>query len=385
MAFEEYIHQGGQKLRLGYTTGSCAALAAKAAALTLLSGEPAEISVLTTPRGLEVNVPVEEVAQGPGWASCAVRKDAGDDPDVTDGVLVYARVEKTDDSGLTIEGGEGVGRVTRPGLDQPVGEAAINRVPREMIAREVEAVCRQWGYSGGLRVTVSIPAGEALAAQTFNPRLGIEGGLSVLGTSGIVSPMSESALLGTIRAEMAMQAAEGAKKLILTPGNYGEAFISSYPDLPRWPYVKCSNFIGDALDMAREFGFETLLLVGHAGKLVKLAGGVMNTHSRVADCRLELVALHAALAGADRRQVQEVLAAVSVEEAVDRLTTAGLWAATLEGLLGEIQRHLEFRAAGAFEIGAVLFTNRHGFLGATRKAEAIIKEDNSNRKQEENA
>lgn len=375
MAFEEYIHQGGQKLRLGYTTGSCAALAAKAAALTLLGGEPAEISTLVTPYGLEVNVPVEQVDRGPGWVACAVRKDGGDDPDVTHGMLVFARVEKSGGPGVEIAGGEGVGRVTKPGLDQPVGGPAINRVPREMITAGAEAACREWGYKGGLLVTVSIPEGKRLAGKTFNPRLGIEGGLSVLGTSGIVRPMSERALVDTIRVEMRVAAAGGAKDLVLTPGNYGESFLKSCPGLPAWPYVKCSNFIGDALDMAGELGFERLLLVGHAGKLVKLAGGIMNTHSRVADCRLELTALHAGLAGADTSLMKAVLAAVSMEGAVEILEAAGLWAAAGGSLLAEIQRNLELRVAGAYKTGAVWFTSGNGYLGATRQALAMMDEN----------
>ncbi len=372
MAFEHYMEAGGRRMRMGYTTGTCAALAAKAAARLLLGGAVDGCVSLATPAGLCVEAQVLHPARGEGGASCAVQKDAGDDPDVTDGLLVFARVARAGGGEITIDGGAGVGRVTKPGLDQPVGAAAINRVPREMIRRAVAEVCAEHGYAGGLCVEISIPGGGELAKRTFNPRLGIEGGLSVLGTSGIVRPMSEEALLETIRVELNMHAAAGARRVLLVPGNYGEAFAGQTPALAAWPRAQCSNYIGRALDMAAPLGFEAVLLAGHAGKLVKLAGGIMDTHSKTADCRMELAALHAALAGADKDMLLRVLSAVSMEEAIDLLQAAGLWPQVQQSLLAAVQKHLEHRAGGAFCTGAVWFTNKHGLLGSTAKAEEIL-------------
>ncbi len=265
MLFEHYIQKGSKNLRMGFTTGSCAALAAKAAALMLFTGEYVEKVSIITPKGLTVEVPVLETKLGIGYAGCAVQKDAGDDPDVTDGALVYAEVRKTKRGFISIDGGKGIGRVTRAGLDQPVGAAAINRVPRLMIEKAVREVCEHYDYEGGLDIIISIPKGVELARRTFNPKLGIEGGISVLGTSGIVEPQSTQALIDCIGIELRALAAEGKRNIVITPGNYGEGFIKENPFLANAPIVKCSNYIGEALDFAVASGFEKILLVGHIG------------------------------------------------------------------------------------------------------------------------
>lgn len=372
MPFEHYIQKGAQELRMGYTTGSCAALAAKAAAQMLLSGGRVEMVDILTPKGLLVSVPVLETDAGNGYVSCAVRKDAGDDPDITDGVLVYAKACKTDTPGVQIDGGVGIGRVTRPGLDQPIGATAINHVPRQMIGLEVQAICDRYDYEGGISVTISIPSGALLAAQTFNPKLGIEGGLSILGTSGIVEPQSTQALIDCIGLELKSQAAQAHDGVVLTPGNYGEAFLSAHPYLSGIPTVKCSNYIGNALDHSVACGFRRVLLVGHVGKFVKLAGGIMNTHSGVADCRMELFAAHAAFAGADRDTVSALMHAISTDACVDILDGCDLREPVLSSLLQKIQAHLERRVGASVKIGAVLFSNQYGFLGQTETAADLI-------------
>lgn len=368
------MQKGRQKLRLGFTTGSCAALAAKAAAQMLLGGEHRATVEIVTPKGIVVEVPVLKAELAGDYARCAVRKDAGDDPDVTDGVLVYAGVRKTAGPGIRIDGGRGIGRVTRPGLEQPVGAAAINRVPRQMIAKEVRAICKRYAYEGGLAVTISIPQGVELARRTFNAGLGIAGGISVLGTSGIVEPMSTQALLDSLALELQILAAEGHKDVIFTPGNYGKKYIAADAKLAAAaaPLVKCSNYIGAALDYAVCGGFEKILLVGHLGKLVKLAGGIMNTHSSTADCRRELLAAHAALAGAGRDTVVELMEAVSTEACVEILERCGLRAAVFLSLLQNMQRHLVRRVGEETTVGAVLFSNVHGFLGQTETAAGLI-------------
>lgn len=372
MPFEYYIRSGQKLLRCGYTTGTCAALAAAGAARLLLMGNAPQTVALRTPKGIVVEVePIFCHIAGHG-AECAIRKDGGDDVDVTTGMPVIAYVELTPQKGILIDGGKGVGRVTKPGLDQPVGAAAINHVPRQMITEALQAEAETACYDGGFTVVVSIDGGEETAKQTFNPLIGVEGGLSVLGTSGIVEPMSQQAILDTIQIEM-HQAELKSKKLILAPGNYGLDYLhAEYPELGQIPVVKCSNFIGDALDMAAAGGFEQVLLVGHVGKLVKLAGGIMNTHSKMADCRTELFCTYAALCGAPQPVCASLMDAATTDACIEILDKANLREPVLCGLINAIQKHLSHRAAGAFEVGAVLFSNQHGPLGITETAKELL-------------
>lgn len=374
MSFDHSIRSGQRLLRCGYTTGTCAALAAQGAVRLLLTGKQPRVLTLLTPKGWEVSVRPIECRMQEQAGICSVRKDAGDDADVTDGLPVTATVSKTDMPGVTIDGGDGVGRVTKPGLDQPVGEAAINRVPRQMIRQQVEEVCRESGYTGGISVIISIEGGAEAARRTFNPQLGVEGGLSILGTSGIVEPMSEQAIVDTIALEIRQHAAE-SNRLILTPGNYGTDFLHVQGwDTFGVPVVKCSNFLGEALDCAAVEGIEQLLLVGHIGKLVKLAGGIMNTHSRYADCRTELFCAHAAICGADTATCQALMNAATTDACLEILDQAHLRDRVLTSLLEAIQRHLEHRIGPGCRIGAVLFSNQFGLLGMTRPAKEILQQ-----------
>ena len=366
------VRSGQKLLRCGYTTGTCAALAAAAAARLLLTGETPETVRLVTPKGPAVEVAPARCERVGDAALAAVRKDAGDDPDATDGCLICAAVRKTAE-GVAIDGGAGVGRVTKPGLDQPIGAAAINTVPRRMIVEAVEAVCAETGYDGGLSIVISAPEGEVLAKKTFNPMLGVEGGISILGTSGIVEPMSERAVVDTIETQLRQIRAEGAERVILTPGNYGADFLKVSALNPRnIPDVKYSNFLGDALDLTVTLGFHEALLVGHIGKLVKLAGGVMNTHSKYADCRAELFCAHAALCGADTAICRELMDAATTDACIAILDGAGLRAPVLESLLAVMQRRLAHRVGDALRVGAVVFSNEYGLLGKTEVAKAIL-------------
>ena len=367
--FEHYIRSGQRLLRCGYTTGTCAALGAAGAARLLLTGHAPESVGLRTPKGIVVEVAPQFCRLTADGAACAIVKDGGDDIDATTGLPVIAAVTLLPGAPrtVTIDGG-----VTKPGLDQPVGAAAINRVPRQMIAeallREADAV----GYGGGFAVVISIEGGEAAAKRTFNPHLGVEGGLSVLGTSGIVEPMSQQALLDTLQIEI-HQAALKSRRLILAPGNYGLDYLAAnYPALHEIPVVKISNFIGEALDMAAAEHFAEVLLVGHVGKLVKLAGGIMNTHSHTADCRTELFCTYAALSGAGQEICAALLHAATTDACIEILDKAGLRAPVLAGLVDAIQTHLDRRAAGAFRVGAILFSNQHGPLGQTQTAKELL-------------
>lgn len=368
-----FVYVGGKRLRRGFTTGSCAAAASKAAVQMLLSGSRVEYVDLVTPKGIPIHVPVEDISVSPDSVSCAVRKDGGDDADDTNGALVYAKVSRKASEGIDVDGGVGVGRVTRRGLDQPVGNAAINRVPRSMIKEAVEDVCGAYGYTGGISVEISVPEGERIAERTFNSRLGIVGGISILGTSGIVEPMSETALLGSIKAEMKVFMAPGRKYLLTVPGNYGKDFLASYPDLEGQQPVECSNFIGDFLDMAVELGAEGVLLVGNLGKLVKLAGGIMNTHSRNADSRMEILASNAVMAGADAETARRVMGCVSTDDALEVLSEKGLVGPTMDILIPKMEFHMNHRVKGALKVAVITFSSEFGVLGETPSARELLK------------
>ena len=263
----------------------------------LLTGKRKEQIRINTPKGITLNLDVQQISMEDDVVSCAIEKDGGDDPDVTKGSLVFAQVTRTETPGIIIDGGHGVGRVTKRGLDQPVGAAAINSVPRQMIRENLEEVCHLTDYHGGLSVVISVPGGEQLAKKTFNPRLGIIGGISILGTTGIVEPMSEQALVDTIRVELRQRKANGAEYVLLTPGNYGSDYIQKDIGIDPKIAVLTSNFIGEALDICKELKFQGALLIGHVGKLVKIAGGMLNTHSKYGDCRMDIMAAHAGAAG----------------------------------------------------------------------------------------
>lgn len=361
----------GKKLCCGYTTGSCAAAAAKAAARMLFTGMPVAIVRLMTPRGIGLELEPEEVSIGPDRVTCAIRKDSGDDPDITDGMLVFATVEKTGE-GIRLCGGPGVGRVTRDGLSCPKGGPAINPTPRRMIEEAVRREAQRAGYTGGLVVTISIPGGETLAARTFNPRLGIEGGLSVLGTSGIVDPMSEQALIDTIHTEMNSRKADGVRHLLAFFGNYGVDFSRDVLHLDVSQRVTCSNYVGELLDYAVYKGFEDVLLIGHTGKLIKLAMGIMNTHSLYADGRMEFMALQAMLCGAGRDTGRRIYECTTTDTAIEILIEAQLLGPVMTAAAGKIQYYMDQRVHGEIRCGAMMFSNRYGVLAQTPRAEELL-------------
>ena len=365
-----------KKMRYGFTTGSCAAAAAKAAAYMLLSGRQKNTITIETPKGIPYTAEILEITRGEKAVQCAVRKDGGDDPDITSGALIYAEVSLTDhtrtqatDTRIHIDGGIGIGRVTKPGLDQPVGNAAINHVPREMIAKEVLEVCDLMDYKGNLQVIISVPEGEAIAKQTFNPRLGIVGGISILGTSGIVEPMSNQALLDTIRVELNQRLAEGFDYIAVAPGNYGLDFMKKAYGYDLDKSVKCSNFIGVTIDMAVECGFTRMLLTGHIGKLIKVAGGIMNTHSKEADCRMELLSAFAIHEGAGADVAAKILDCVATEEAVRLLREAGKQQEVMDYAMERIMFYLNKRAGGRMQIDCIMYDNTFGELAKSKEAD----------------
>ena len=361
-------------MRHGFTTGSCAAAASKAAAYMLLTGHRKNQITIETPGGISYTAEIIDIHIGEHCASCAVVKDGGDDPDVTTGMKIYSKVSLTEEADgkcavLHIDGGEGVGRVTRPGLDQPLGNAAINHVPRAMIAKEVSEVCALLDYRGGLDIVISVPGGEALAARTFNPRLGIVGGISILGTSGIVEPMSSQALLDTIRVELNQRRAEGYDSVAVTPGNYGRDYMKRRYGYDLNRSVKCSNFIGQTIDMAAELGFQRILLTGHIGKLIKVAGGIMNTHSREADARMELLAAFALRCQVPAECARRILDCLNTEEALALLQESGKLQEVMDYAMERICFYLDKRAGQRLEIACIMYSSEFGELARSREAE----------------
>lgn len=369
---DEFICHGKERLRCGYTTGSCAAAAAKAAAEMLLSEANVSFVGISTPKGIKLKLDVLEPMINENYAECAIKKDSGDDPDITNGILVFARVSKIV-SGIEITGGRGIGIITKSGLDQPVGEYAINSVPRKMIKSALEEIAEKYDYHGGLRAEISVPNGEEIAKKTYNPRMGIEGGISIIGTSGIVEPMSNSALIDTIRLEAKMRYSEGYRNLLLTLGNYSENYIQKSMPFVLEKSVKCSNFIGEAIDIALETGFERILIIGHIGKLVKLGAGIMNTHSAQADGRMDVLVTCGMLADADVNLLKEIPQCVTVDSALDILKSGGYMEKTLDILADRAEYYLNAKVKNEIEIGAVMFSEKHGISVKTSLADKLIK------------
>ena len=390
---EEYVIKNQKRLRLGITTGTCSAAAAQAAAMQLLLGVESHAVTLRTPKGMTVSVPVYLLESDSRKASYKVVKDSGDDPDVTNGTDVCVTVEfvkqrvceQKDGSQdrscaftsesfpyLTLDGGIGIGRVTKEGLEQAVGQAAINRVPRQMIFAAVADVCEKANVCEPLHITVWMPEGETLAKRTFNPKLGIEGGLSILGTSGILEPMSEQAIVATIETEIRQLHAVGEEKVLVTPGNYGQAYASEYLGLDLAKSVKSSNYIGDTIDLAISYGMKDFLLVGNIGKLVKLAAGIFNTHSKVADGRGEIFAVHAAMAGAGANVVQEIYNCINTDRMLDVVEREGLREDVMQSILAAIEKHVYDRIGDAMRFGVIVFSEKYGYLGQTSDADKVL-------------
>lgn len=354
-----------KELRCGYTTGSCAAGAAKAAAMALVQGLFVQEVNISLPDGGPLTLPVAQVELAEGVARATVIKDAGDDPDVTHGLAIVAEVSLQGQN-ISITGGQGVGRVTKPGLAVPVGQAAINPVPLQMITREVREVV---GTQGGALVVIHVPQGKSVAQRTMNPRLGILGGISILGTTGIVRPMSEEAYRRSLVPQLDQALALGYHRLVLTPGNLGVRKAKEL-GLPADAIVETSNFIGTMLEECAQRPVQSVLLFGHLGKLVKVAAGIFHTLGKLADGRRETIAAHAALLGAERAVIAQLMQMNTAEEAVGILQAQGL-GQVFDQLAAAASLRAGQYVGEAFQIGTLMYSLSGEVVGMDANAREI--------------
>ena len=368
----EKVIKKGRRLEQGYTTGTCAQAAAKAAALYLFTDKKHDYVEVNVPAGKLLKIKIKSLEKYDGYAECSIIKESGDDPDVTNGIEIKAAVYKGYDE-LIIDGGKGIGRVTKPGLKVPVGEAAINPVPRKMIAYEMEKICLDFGYDKSFKVIISAEEGTETAKKTFNEKLGIIGGISILGTTGIVEPMSEKALIDTIYLEIDSQIEQGRKNILLTPGNYGRNAALEKFGIDIEKGIKISNYIGDTLDYLLYKKPERVLIIGHAGKLSKVAGGIMNTHSSYADCRHEIFAAYAALCGADKKVIEEIFNAVSTDEIDYILIKHNLHEKVWDIIINKIMENIERRIQNKIKCEVMVFTNKENTWKYSSNALEFIK------------
>lgn len=368
-------------LRGGYTTGACAAAGALAA-LKFLRGEDCPALEIEALDGTMLHILVKDVQPAEGGATAEIVKFSGDDPDITNGASVFTTLQKgAAGQGLVFRAGKGVGHVTKPGLQIPVGEPSINPGPRKLIAsvlaRElgIEASPSQDAEWQALMakldfiVTISIPAGVELAKQTLNPVLGVEGGISVIGTTGVLRPMSEEGFKNSLVPQIDVALAAGFEDIVFVPGKIGEKLAAKI-GLPPQALVQTSNFIGFLLDAAAEHGAKRVLLLGHIGKLVKVAAGNFYTHNRISDARLETLAAYAAAEGLDQKGVQAILAANASEDALEIIDGAGLqhvYTVLAERASARSERHV----FGKLKVGTVLLTYSGRVLGMDEAAKEI--------------
>lgn len=362
------VWQNGRFWRKGITTGTCATAGAKAALKFLLTGEKVSEVAVRLPSGQLLMVPVKDLGGDQNTAWCTVIKDGGDDPDITTGLPIVAQVQVQESREIQIVGGPGVGQVTKPGLPVPPGQAAINPVPRKMIEENVREVL---GRDLGAIIKISVPGGEKIALKTLNPQLGIIGGISILGTSGIVEPMSEEAFRDSLAVRVRQIKALGVDTLVLVPGKIGEKAAAEKYNIAPQLIAQMSNFVGFMLEQAQKEGFQEVLILGHLGKTVKLAAGIFHTHSRQADGRLETMAAYLGTLGATGSLIQEVLDQTTTEGAVTLIKNAGF--SELFDLLAEKgeKRCKQFLKTDSLEIGLVMTDLQGNPLGISSGAKRL--------------
>ena len=374
-----------KRLRGGYTTGACVAAGAKAAALYMQDSLTADVVEITALDGTRLMIPIKKIEKlAEDSLAPVIRaevvKDAGDDPDITNGTSVFVTLtlaRSEDDlkavpgvsvrqENILFEAGEGIGHATKPGLSLSVGEPAINPGPRQLVHN---SLLEAFGSPRPCRVRIDIPAGRELAKKTLNPVLGIEGGISIIGTTGVLRPMSEEAFKESLVPQIKVARAAGFDTQIFVPGKIGERIAASW-GLPEAGMVQTSNFIGYMLEAAAEIGLKRILLFGHIGKLAKVAAGVFHTHNRVGDARLEVLAAYSGAMGMPGEGIERILGAVTTEEALPVIAEYGL-----ERVYERIAARASYRAErlifNKVQVGTVLVTLQGELLGMDDRAREI--------------
>lgn len=368
---DNYVYYNGRKLRKGFTTGTTATAATVAAIRTLLNQEPQETVTVHAANGKTAIFDVEQTDFDEQQASCAIKKDGGDDQDATDGTLIFATVKLRDDNEIHLDGGKGVGRVTKEGLANKPGMPAINPTPRRVIKA---AAREELGEKRGVDIVISVPEGERIAKLTYNPRLGIVGGISILGTSGVVTPMSESSWKHSISIEMNIHRKRGDNTIVLVPGNYGEDFAKDELGIPNAKIVQMSNFVGYVLHETQRLGFTKVLIVGDLGKMIKVAGGIFSTHSKDADARAEIMVANLALMGgvptAFLRKINQCLTTISMIKMIDEAGYQDVYQMIADKIKLRAEKLLAHREPHV-EIDTVIFSRESGFLAASKPFQEI--------------
>ena len=369
-----YAYVNGKKLRKGFTTGTCATAATAAAISMILNQDIEEKVTVSTANGVEVTMDIKDPSFGELTASAAVEKDGGDDADATHGLLIYSTVTLLPDSNdIEIDGGEGVGRVTQKGLKCDVGMAAINPTPRAMIEKTARQLL---GPNCGAKIIISVPGGEETAKLTYNSRLGIVGGISILGTTGIVNPMSEESWKASITIELTMLYNQGYRSVVLAPGNYGEDFATNVLGIPPHRIVNMSNFVGHVLKEVQRIGFTRVLMVGHMGKFVKVAGGIFSTHSKDSDARMEIIMANLALLGAPVELLEKVDQCITTDAAgtlIEEYHYEEVYQVLVDKMKFRSERLLRNRKPEV-SIDVVTFGTEAGYLASTQTLEEIAEE-----------
>ena len=371
---DEYSYVNGKKLRKGFTTGTCATAATAAAISMILNQDIEEKVTVSTANGVEVTMDIKNPSFGELTASAAVEKDGGDDADATHGLLIYSTVTLLPDSTeIIIDGGEGVGRVTQKGLKCDVGMAAINPTPRAMIEKTARQLL---GPDCGAEIIISVPGGEETAKLTYNSRLGIVGGISILGTTGIVNPMSEDSWKASITIELTMLYNQGYRSVVLAPGNYGADFATNVLGIPPHRIVNMSNFVGHVLKEVQRIGFTRVLMVGHMGKFVKVAGGIFSTHSKDSDARMEIIMANLALLGAPVELLEKVDQCITTDAAgtlIEEYHYEEVYQVLVDKMKFRSERLLRNRKPEV-SIDVVTFGTEAGYLASTQTLEEIAEE-----------
>lgn len=357
-------------MRYGYTTGSCAAAASKAAVVTLFEKEQVDYMRIDTPKGWVIDIEVKITEVLDKSVTCYVIKDSGDDPDVTNGMSIYAKAQLMSTPGITIDGGIGIGRVTKKGLSVPIGEAAINPVPRMMIKDEVAKMLPE---GKGVHITIFAPEGAKIAKKTFNPKLGIVDGISILGTKGIVEPMSEEAFKEALKVELSVKRATGIKQMIYAFGNFGRDYLSKYK-VDEYYIQKTSNFVQYMVKEGSKLGIEKIIYVGHAGKMIKVAAGMTNTHSKYGDGRMASIASCAIECGLSEEVREQILRCNTTDEAVELLQSLACCDKVFEEVARRCKELCEEMANNQITVECIIFSNQHGTLARTKGAKTLLKE-----------